>query len=819
MAENNHDVTNQDDEGIMFDWSNYNEAIKVHLDAVEKYDAKYAKTTSDTITWKQGKYARYEQIEQGIRIHFTHESDTWTVDYLWLAVDCVHVVGRTSHSYAVIKPDSEWNAIKLNIHENEQKITIEADDTYHYFFDKATGTLHAEVDGLEVYREASSLGWGDNEQIAHELLLHESEASYGAGERAFNLNLRGREYTFWNTDSGGYSRGEEPINYSIPMHVNVHDMGLFGIFWDNSARGTIKIGINSSDKMRFEFEMGQISYYIFTGQSLDSILERYTDLTGRMPMPPLWALGYHQSRYSYMNTKDVLDTARKMRELNIPCDAIYLDIHYMVGYRVFTWDKERFEDLADMIVQLHEMGIRLVTIVDPGVKIDEDYIGYQSGMENEVFMTYPDGEPVAGVVWPGLTHFPDFSDEKARNWWAEMLTPLLDTGVDGLWNDMNEPLFFGKGGATYPADYALMSIEGKGGTHQEFHNIYGMMMGKATLSALEKHRAGKRQFNIIRAGYAGAQRYASSWTADNRATWDDLYLSIAVTLNKAISGQSFTGPDIGGFIDDTTGELLVRWLQAGAFLPFYRNHSAVDTIRQEPWLFGDDYLDAGRKAIQLRYKLMPYLYDAFAKCHQFGYPIVAPLWILAPQNPVVREIDDCYLIGRDILVAPIVQQDSLRRQVYLPDGNWYDYHSREMHVGEQWIMTEAPLDHLPLFVRAGRIIAEWDVLDDLRQKTDTLRLYVYAGNGQTVIYDDAGEGLECNEGDYAWHGFEMQQRGQTLMIQHHTVGKYQTNYERIELHFIGLDSVDEVTIDGHKQIVVNNMVGLVDFDFSEIKVN
>ncbi|MCA9914835.1 MAG: hypothetical protein KC496_15890, partial [Anaerolineae bacterium] len=368
-------------------------------------------------------------------------------------------------------------------------------------------------------------------------------------------------------------------------------------------------------------------------------------LTGRITLPPLWSLGYQQCRFSYYPQQTVLDLAGEFRKRGIACDVLYLDIHYMAGFRVFTWDRTRFPALPEMIATLHRQGFKVVVIVDPGIKIDPDYSVYVSGVEQDVFLKYPDGKPVTAAVWAGASHFPDFTSAAARCWWAEQFLPLLDAGVDGIWNDMCEPAIFTSDGASTLPDYVIHDVDGLGGDHQGNLNVYGLLMGRASQEALRKYYPERRPFNMIRAGFAGAQRYASSWTGDNSSTWDHLRLSLSMTLNMGLSGAPMTGPDIGGFDGDTDGELFTRWLQAAVLMPFFRTHTGMDTHAQEPWSFGQPYEVINRLTIDLRYRFLPYLYSLVAIAKEYGWPVIRPVFTLEPMNPDLRVVDDCYLLG------------------------------------------------------------------------------------------------------------------------------------------------------------------------------
>lgn len=785
---------------------------------IAAYDKRYAQPAPDpSLPWEiPGEIHAYQEIPNGLLLHCDHIH----LELLWLAPDALRVRAHKEReafadyfSYAV--PSIEPIPVDLRIVDSEVYITVYT-SAYHYTIRKHDAQIRCyDDDNHTVFQQKTSALWRDDGSVGVRMKMQEDEGAYGTGERAFNLNLRGRTLSLWNTDPGGYERGEEPINYCIAFYLGVHGQGAYGLLWDNPARGFFDLGDSEADELLISAEAGGLCYYLFPGTEVNAVLERYTQFTGRMPLPPLWALGYHQSRYSYFTQEEVLETAKTLRERQIPCDAIYLDIHYMDGFRIFTWDKEAFPDMKGMIDELHAMGFKLVPIMDPGTKVDAGYTGHDSGVEQGVFVRYPDGEYAAGVVWPGLCYFPDFTNPQARQWWQEQLRPLLETGVDGLWNDMNEPLIFDNVGKPKALpDYTQHDNEGRGGTHRDVHNVYGMLMGEASYDALRQQRPGKRQFSIIRAGAAGAQRKSLSWTGDNVSTWDDLRLSISTVLQMGLSGVAFTGADIGGFARDTNGELLARWTQAGALLPFFRNHSAIRTARQEPWSFGERYERAIQSAIALRYRLLPYLYTAVAQSAFTGVPIVRPLFTAEPHNPHLRSIDDCYLLGDKLLVAPILEEHALRRTVYLPEGDWYNFHTNQRYEGGKLISVEGDLDTLPLFVKSGTALPMWPVMQHTAERrVDALTLRIYTDSGETVLYEDAGEGLAYQNGDYRWVHFLCDESTDSLTMERRVEGSFQPSYTSVELQLVGASQViGVVQVDGNAMPEWHYVDGILSVD-------
>ena len=451
--------------------------------------------------------------------------------------------------------------------------------------------------------------------------------------------------------------------------------------------------------------------------------------------------------------------AAKYRQKNIPCDSIWLDIDHMDGYRVFTWNPKTFPEPKKMLADLHRDGFHAVTIVDPGVKFDENYAIYRSGRDAGVYVLDAAGKELHEKVWPGICAFPDFTDPKARAWWGGLYKKPLSEGVDGFWNDMDEPAVFS------PDDFKEPAIaqgpqktlafdvkhagDGDPGTHARYHNVFGMQMVRATFEGLRKLEPEKRPFAITRAGYAGVQRYSAVWSGDNDATWDHLALTIPLLTNLSISGVSFVGADAGGFAATTTPELYTRWLQAAALTPFFRTHSANDTDQREPWTYGGEYERINRASIELRYRLLPYLYTLFAQNEQSGLPPLRPLWFDYPQDIDAVLIADEYLAGRDLLVAPVIVQNQRSRRVYFPKGDtWIDWWSGMRYEGGKSVEIDAPLDRLPLFVRAGAGIPIQPVVQHTGEmKNVPLTIAIAAGGaGSSEIYQDAGDGYAYRKG-------------------------------------------------------------------------
>ncbi|EFM10058.1 Alpha-glucosidase [Paenibacillus curdlanolyticus YK9] len=590
-----------------------------------------------------------------------------------------------------------------DVTKKEQTLAIRAGKLQLQIDLQASSIMFCDENGA-AFAQQTELTWGDKWKATAYFAKNAASRFYGLGEKAGFLNKSGERYEMWNTDV--YSPHVQDIDalyQSIPFLIHDSGSACYGLFLDNPGRTFFDMR-TFEDSYSFGCETGALQYYVIAGRDMKEVIGRYTALTGRMKLPPKWSLGYHQSRYSYMDQEEVLTLARTFREKQIPCDAIYLDIHYMDSYRVFTFDPIRFPDPAGMMAELKELGVRIVPIVDPGVKKTPSDAVYREGLSHDYFCRYIEGELFSGKVWPGESVFPDFSDERTANWWGHLHAFYTEMGIAGIWNDMNEPSVFNDLKTMDPN--VMHKNNGAAKMHGEVHNLYGLWMSKATFLGLERLLGDERPFVLTRAGYAGIQKYAAVWTGDNRSYWEHLALSIPMIMNLGMSGVAFTGADVGGFAAHSGGELLARWTQAGALLPYFRNHSELSAIRQEPWVFGPVVEDICRASINLRYRLLPAIYSLFREASETGLPVVRPLVLEYPQDAAVSNLNDQFLLGADILVAPVLHPGVSCRSVYLPEGQWYDFATGEVHNGGQHILADAPLERLPMFVRAGAIVVQ-----------------------------------------------------------------------------------------------------------------
>jgi alpha-glucosidase len=593
---------------------------------------------------------------------------------------------------------------------------------------------------------------------------------YGLGEKTGGLDKRGRTWVMWNTDEPVHTPDKSALYQSLPVVYLWTPENTVTLVIDSMATIWFDAGEGEPDRLLVEVYDPCFDLFLGRTETLPHAVERYTALTGRIPLPPEWALGFHQCRYSYLDERRLREVAERFRRESIPCDALYLDIHYMEGYRVFTWDHRRFPDPAGMVKALRAEGFRIVTIIDPGVKKDMDYPVFSSGLKEDLYLRHPGGAVYTGAVWPGEAVFPDFSRSRTRAWWAEWHRTLFDAGVAGVWNDMNEPADFSgdehlRVDFTVP-DELVADNDGEPVSFGRVHNEYANGMNRATRIAFEKYRPEERGFVLTRAGAAGIQRYAAIWTGDNHSWWEHLAGMIPMFCNVGLSGAAFVGGDAGGFQLNADAELYSRWIAAAAFTPFFRAHSALDTRDHEPWSFGESALAVARRYIGLRYRLLPYIYTLFEEASRTGAPVMRPLVWEFPNDPRVEARADSFMLGEALLVAPVREAGVYERSVYLPAGTWYDFWTGErVHLPSRAdgsggaVLAEAPLDRLPLYVRGGCIIP----FETERQHTGEvgdgiLRFLVApdeAGCALGSVYADAGEGFgyrrgECLRANVRW---------------------------------------------------------------------
>jgi len=604
---------------------------------------------------------------------------------------------------------------------------------------------------------------------------------YGTGEVVGPLRRNGIVVTLWNNDAYKYNGGTSALYQSHPWVLGVRpDGSAFGVIFDSTYRQVISMPGTGEGIIQAEIDGPPPAVIIIERDTPQAVLQVLADLTGHMPLPPKWSLGYHQCRYSYAPDTRAREIAREFRARRIPCDTLWFDIDYMEDFRIFTFDPGRFPDPARLNGDLHAQGFHTVWMVDPGLKsrdvpsptpptpaasspaapalaaararVQGDFRAIrEAGDHAGYYVRQADGTYYEGEVWPGLCYFPDFTRADVRAWWGSLYRPFLAQGIDGVWNDMNEPAVFHVPSKTMPLDNLHRADAELGGlgSHARYHNIYGMQMIRATRDGLLAARPDRRPFVLSRANFLGGQRYGAMWTGDNTADWDHLAWSVPMVLNLGLSGQPYAGPDIGGFVGNgpagdpplDRGTHFARWMGIGSLLPFARGHTSKENADKEPWSFGPAVEQTCRLALERRYRLMPYLYTVFREASVTGLPVARPVFFAEPKNLALRGEDSAFLLGDALLVACRVTP-GLERTPLLPAG---------------WVLFKfsgEPDDpNLPdLYVRPGAIIPTGPVMQfvDEQPLTEVTLLVCLDAKGEAAgtLYEDAGDGFGYQRGDY-----------------------------------------------------------------------
>lgn len=597
----------------------------------------------------------------------------------------------------------------------------------------------------------------DGKQIA---TIHVGEGVdlYGTGEVTGPLKRNGRKISLWNIDTPAYGvDGGTHLYQSHPWVMGLRSDGsAFGIIADNTWRQTI----STDQDVVFESMGPAFRVVVIERPDVAQLMRALADLTGHMPLPPLWSLGYHQCRHTYYPDGRVMEVADLLRKHQIPSDVIWMDIDYMDGYRIFTFDPDGFPNPRRLNDYLHQLHFKSVYMIDPGVKAEKGYFVDDQGRAGDYFVKTADGKLFEGNVWPGACHFPDFTRPEVRSWWSTLYRDFMATGVDGVWNDMNEPAIFGQPEQTMPLDNRHEGGDGiAAGPHLRFHNVYGMNMVRASRQGLLLANPQKRPFILSRSNFLGGQRYAATWTGDNLSHPDHMKLSVPMTLTLGLSGQPFNGPDIGGFCENSNGELVAQWTALGVYFPFVRNHNTKGTVAQEPWAFTPEVLDACRTAINRRYRLMPYIYTLFREASETGMPVMRPLFMADPTDLSLRSEDRAFLLGGDLLVRP-----QWAGRTAMPKTAWQPLTLEAATDSFQCELRQRPGSVIPLANLAQSTT-------DLR--TDSLTLLVCIdGEGKAVgqLYEDEGDGFSYREGCYRQTSIEATLRKKQLTVRMRQVG-------------------------------------------------
>lgn len=638
--------------------------------------------------------------------------------------------------------------------------------------------------------------------------LRDDELFIGLGEKTGHLNRRGKWYQHWNTDAFAYGEEDDPLYMSTPFYMGITGGAVYGVFVDSTYRSIFNFGASNHRFSYFHVPDGGLDQYLFASGGVAETVQAYGWLTGTSPLPPKWSLGYQQCRYSYYPDKEVLNVARTFREKHIPCDVIYLDIHYMDQYKLFTWNNKEFPDPQGLVRALLDMNFQVVVIIDPGVKVEVGYHAYESGKEKDLFVKFPDGTYYSGDVWPGTCHFPDFTMPEAREWWGKQFASLAKMGIKGYWNDMNEPVTWGK---KLP-DLIEFEFDGQGATHRKAHNVYGMQMARATAEGVKALMPNTRAFILSRAGYSGSQRYAASWTGDNSASDEHMLLGVRLMLNMGLAGLSFTGVDIGGFVGEANPQLFTRWMQIGAFSPLFRGHTMINSRDSEPWSYGEEAEEISRNFIRLRYRLMPYLYSAFHQSSQSAIPVARSLAFDYWQDAHVfdRRWGHEYLFGDAILVAAINSWMPIQK-VYLPQGIWHNLYNNQRFTGGQVHSIDTPREILPVFVKESAVLPMQMPGEYVGgESKEYLDLHLFGGYAtyQGYWYNDDGNSYDFEKDAFEKRSLHHHGDSKTLIVGA-SEGTYDSGIKHIRIYLHGIESA-EVRINGTKHAVTLEKVRFIE---------
>ncbi len=638
--------------------------------------------------------------------------------------------------------------------------------------------------------------------IAH---INTGDASlYGTGEVTGNLLRNKTTINLWNTDNFVYQLDSGKRLYqSHPWVLGVRkDGSAFGVLADNTWRQELSL----KNGITFTAESDPFRVIIIDKPNVEDVLKELAILTGKMEMPPLWSLGFQQCRWSYYPHSRVCEIADTFRLKNIPCDVIWMDIHYMDQYKVFTFSDEYFPNPEATNQYLHQKDFKSVWMIDPGVKKEEGYHVYDSGCENKVWVQTADKKDFVGKVWPGDCVFPDFTNEKVAQWWSELYQPFMATGIDGVWNDMNEPSVFentaenvavmnGLTDKTMPGDNQHMGGDFlPADSHLRYHNVYGMLMVKASREGILKANPHKRPFVLTRSNYLGGQRYAATWTGDNASSWDHLKMSIPMSLNLSLSGQPFNGPDIGGFANNATPKLFGHWMSIGVFFPFSRAHSINDSKAHEPWAFGKKIEDVCRTAINRRYRLLPYYYTLFHEAATTGMPVMRPVFMADTKDTALRKEQQAFMVGSDLIIVP-----KWAKKVHLPKGDW-----RVVSInGEESRRDSFQADVL---LRPGAIVPLCELAQNTEEySTNEITLMINLneqGIAEGELYIDSGDGFAYKNGEYSIVKYHAKQVDDKTIISTDVTGSYFDVNSILKVHLYGKDKIVHKTGSHSAEIIL-----------------
>jgi alpha-glucosidase len=694
------------------------------------------------------------------------------------------------------------DVVSLKTSEVTAEVTLRP-DLRVTFRDAAGGVINEDLPG----KELGITRVGDKVTVYKR--LQEDERFIGLGEQLGNLDRRGSVVTLRNTDYYRYDDPKVPMYVSIPFFMGLHHGKVYGLFFNNSYRSVFNFGASNRRFASISFDGGALDQFFIHGASVGKVLEHYTSLTGRMPMPPRWSLGYQQSRCSYYPEAQVRFIADTFRAKGIPLDGIVLDADYLHEYQPFRIDEKRFPDMRRLADDLRGMNIELTASINPGIAIDDTYEQYRDGLEKDVFLRYADGELFVADIAPNTNHFVDFSDPRGRGWWIDNMKIYQELGIHGLWNDMNEPAIDGQA----MPDNVVFDFDGQETRAPEAHNYYGMLMARAAFESAERYGGNRRPFVLSRSGFAGIQRYAAVWSGDNQAKDEHILLGALLVNQMGLAGVPFTGPDVGGYIGDGSKELFRRWIEVGAFAPYLRNHRQQYAAANEPWAYGEEVEAISKAYVGFRYRLMPYLYSTFHEAARTGMPVARSLSIDWPFDANVYAPDFQYqfLFGPGLLVNPMTGREQ-RKATYLPPGQWYDVFTDERVDGGRVVSADYAGHRLPIFAKASAIIPmQRDVQSTRDDPGPVLSVHVFNGaeRSEFVHYDDDGETLDYRKGKFRKRTITFDPAARELTFSR-PEGSFASPFRKIRLVMHGFDALRETTVNGKPSTAQSQVVRMLD---------
>jgi alpha-glucosidase len=617
------------------------------------------------------------------------------------------------------------------------------------------------------------------------------EFYYGCGDATGPLNRRDRSLVQWNSDAYWWQESTDPLYKAIPFFLGLKEGRCWGLYLDSTYRTHFGFQRERRDAITMHNEGPELDYYLMVGPQPAQVMQRYTALVGRPQLPPKWALGYQQSRGSYLPDSKVREVAARLRSERIPCDVIYLDGDYKDKAHPFSVDSKTFPDLPGLLAHLRSLQLRTVMSLDPYLAKNPSDPKYREAVQKGYFVKNREGSVYYGKVWPGEVAWADFAQSRVRHWWGELHRPFLKAGVAGIWDDMNEPAAFYRLDKSIPLD-KVHQVEARKTSHAEIHNLFGYLNSQATYQGLRRLRPQERPFVLTRSGFAGGGQYAATWTGDNFASWNHMRLSVPQLLNLGLGGYALCGADIGGYSGGVGGgpspELLTRWMQLGAFQPLFRNHSDGTTREREPWVDGPVHLQARRAAIEARYQLLPYLYTYMAEAARTGSPLMRPMFFEFPQERALAPLGEQYMLGPALLVAPKLWEGEAPVVARLPQGAWYDYWTGRPQTGGKVLELKPALEELPVFLRAGSVVPRQSLVQHCEEQPQgPLELLVgLGGSGDSWLYWDDGISHSFEKGRFS--RVRLRLRGRELEMTPEQLA-HPPSFQQVQLTVYGPEGV------------------------------